>query len=257
MRGIPLSLALMKAKLVLLVMAAALNFVSAQTETKGAAKEEIQKVLDANRKAMNAFMEKARSVPREERQALYESDYPKPGKYADKLKPIIEANPKDPAVLDAVVWIGRNTMGSALEEKHFKLLKDEYLNHEKMGEIVMSLAASRTVEATSFVKFVSEKSTIKEVRGSALYARAYGLKRDKTKAAEHKALVEKIIADHSDLEIRGRNVAKALTAERDAAVKFAIGNPAPEIIGKDVDGKEMKLSDYKGKIVVLDFWGDW
>jgi len=36
-----------------------------------------------------------------------------------------------------------------------------------------------------------------------------------------------------------------------------VGQQAPEIIGEDVDGKEFKLSDYRGKVVVLDFWGFW
>lgn len=39
--------------------------------------------------------------------------------------------------------------------------------------------------------------------------------------------------------------------------KPATGRPAPEIIGKDLDGKPMKLSDFRGKVVMLDFWGDW
>ena len=38
---------------------------------------------------------------------------------------------------------------------------------------------------------------------------------------------------------------------------YTIGQKAPEIIGTDVDGNEMKLSDYLGKVIVLDFWGDW
>jgi hypothetical protein len=29
---------------------------------------------------------------------------------------------------------------------------------------------------------------------------------------------------------------------------------APEIVGVDQDGKEFKLSDYRGKVVMLDFW---
>ena len=29
---------------------------------------------------------------------------------------------------------------------------------------------------------------------------------------------------------------------------------APEIAGTDQDGKEFKLSDYRGKVVMLDFW---
>ena len=38
---------------------------------------------------------------------------------------------------------------------------------------------------------------------------------------------------------------------------LAIGKVAPEIEGEDVDGKKFKLSDYRGKVVVIDFWGDW
>ena len=37
----------------------------------------------------------------------------------------------------------------------------------------------------------------------------------------------------------------------------AIGTPAPEIDGEDADGIRFKLSDYRGKVVMLDFWGHW
>lgn len=36
-----------------------------------------------------------------------------------------------------------------------------------------------------------------------------------------------------------------------------IGCTAPEIEGKDLDGVNFKLSDYRGKVVLLDFWGHW
>jgi hypothetical protein len=32
---------------------------------------------------------------------------------------------------------------------------------------------------------------------------------------------------------------------------------APEIKGQDLTGTTFKLSDYRGKVVLLDFWGDW
>ena len=38
---------------------------------------------------------------------------------------------------------------------------------------------------------------------------------------------------------------------------LGIGKPCPEIAGEDIDGKPFKLGDYKGKVVVIDFWGDW
>lgn len=36
-----------------------------------------------------------------------------------------------------------------------------------------------------------------------------------------------------------------------------VGKEAPDFTIKDVDGKEWKLSDYRGKTVLLDFWAFW
>jgi peroxiredoxin len=36
-----------------------------------------------------------------------------------------------------------------------------------------------------------------------------------------------------------------------------IGQVAPDIEGEDVDGVRFKLSDYRGKVVALVFWGTW
>lgn len=42
-----------------------------------------------------------------------------------------------------------------------------------------------------------------------------------------------------------------------AAAKVAVGQEAPEIALEDPDGKEYKLSDLRGKVVLLDFWASW
>ena len=36
-----------------------------------------------------------------------------------------------------------------------------------------------------------------------------------------------------------------------------VGKPAPSFALKDLDGKLIKLEDYRGKTVVLDFWATW
>src|SRR5262249_33950508 len=36
-----------------------------------------------------------------------------------------------------------------------------------------------------------------------------------------------------------------------------VGKPAPEIEGPDLDGRRMKLSDYRSKVVLLVFWATW
>ncbi|MFT5832749.1 MAG: thiol-disulfide isomerase/thioredoxin [Cognaticolwellia sp.] len=39
--------------------------------------------------------------------------------------------------------------------------------------------------------------------------------------------------------------------------KFIVGEVAPDFEAKKPDNSTLKLSDYRGKIVLLDFWGTW
>jgi peroxiredoxin len=50
---------------------------------------------------------------------------------------------------------------------------------------------------------------------------------------------------------------KRARAWLDTQAEVAIGKPAPEIEGKDIDGKTFKLSDYRGKVVALVCWASW
>jgi hypothetical protein len=36
-----------------------------------------------------------------------------------------------------------------------------------------------------------------------------------------------------------------------------IGQLAPETAGEDLDGRHFRLGDYRGKVVLLSFWGHW
>ncbi len=49
----------------------------------------------------------------------------------------------------------------------------------------------------------------------------------------------------------------AAAAQQDEPKPLADGEVAPDFTTKALDGAEVKLSDFKGKIVVLDFWATW
>ncbi len=78
-------------------------------------------------------------------------------------------------------------------------------------------------------------------------------------SAQRKTNLELLVSDHHDTPLRDSTYgakAELMLSAHDPA-ELVIGKKAPEIIGTDVDGNEMKLSDYLGKVLVLDFWGDW
>ena len=41
------------------------------------------------------------------------------------------------------------------------------------------------------------------------------------------------------------------------SAKLKVGSEAPDIYGRTVDGKELSLSDFRGKYVFIDFWASW
>ena len=57
---------------------------------------------------------------------------------------------------------------------------------------------------------------------------------------------------YAEIEKQMNQRAKDLLAELKS-----LGKPAPEIDGVDLDGRGMKLSEYRGKVVLLSFWATW
>ena len=49
----------------------------------------------------------------------------------------------------------------------------------------------------------------------------------------------------------------AAAAQEQALHKVDESRPAPPFALKDIDGKTHSLSDYKGKVIVLNFWATW
>ena len=110
--------------------------------------------------------------------------------------------------------------------------------------------------------WMAENSPHARVRASAKYVLATLAGRGDASAEmeQHRVdLLTELINGYADEPWNYTTYGEIATAELNPhdPADLEIGDKAPEIIGKNVDGEEMKLSDYIGKVVVLDFWGDW
>ena len=74
---------------------------------------------------------------------------------------------------------------------------------------------------------------------------------------EGEVLFEETLKNFADVR-QGSNTLGGLARNELYEIRvLGIGKPCPEIRGRDLHGKPFKLSDYKGKVVIVEFWGDW
>jgi hypothetical protein len=126
----------------------------------------------------------------------------------------------------------------------------------------------RGVACLSLARFLASRvDRFEAVRGDAklvgefeeLYGRDYVqavLKADGAAALkEAEALLERAAADFADVkDPEGTTIGEAAAAKLFELRSLRIGRTAPEIEGVDQEGTPFKLSDYRGKVVLLDFW---
>jgi hypothetical protein len=159
---------------------------------------------------------------------------------------------------DAVPFLGfilKNASGERNAVKWaVKTLATDHVESKAIGDVVDYLpkvARMAGRAAMTLLSDVADNHADKAVRVKALLARArqYGAESESAKAVADLELVKTLTTDADLLE-----EAKEALAE---VSKLAIGTVAPEIEGVDIDGVAFKLSDYRGKVVLLDFWGFW
>ena len=71
-------------------------------------------------------------------------------------------------------------------------------------------------------------------------------------------VVKSVAKDYADVkDARGRPIGKRAEGWLFEKDHLQVGNSAPEVESTDLSGVAFKLSDYRGKVVLLDFWGNW
>jgi hypothetical protein len=234
---------------------------------------------------ISALLTQAQSAPRATR---FET-------YAPKLLAAVQQAPQDAAAADALVWVVVNdSSGSEFVEKSVAVLEAGHVISAKLGPIFRPLSDLPPGPAVEkLFRGIVAKNPDASLQAQATFALAQTLKRqydmsitlrqthdpveieamelvngkalvaklktaDAAKlSAEAESLYEKVLASASDARVGRRDMAGTAKAELYELQHLSVGKVAPETEGEDVDGKHFKLSEHRGKVVVLFFWGDW
>ena len=198
------------------------------------------------------------------------------------------------ALVQAATLRVQGEEGMKLRDKALDALARDHADSDAVGRLVLRLTYEPSPAGERFLRAVLEKNRSDELKGRAAYGLGSLLKEaaetarvmkdepDLAKRVEEflgkdatdwmrdagaarlekdaEGAFERAADKYADVKLReggddtvGEEAKAALFEIRE----LAIGKVAPEIEGEDLDGKPFKLSDYRGKVVVLDFWGNW
>ncbi len=217
------------------------------------------------RRKWEEFVVKLRQTPPKEQRALMATGDPRVI-YARKCFDVADQARKTHKALQALV-IASQLVSSGMTEQTNELnkailarLSKDHLDSRIMASVSLGLAGDNTASAREFLRQVLDKSPHHACQGAACIALASNLVRHSQGGHDQQQalkLLERAAGEFGDVPF-GNGTLKQVAGPMLHQLKYlSIGSSAQDIHGKDIEGKEFKLSDFKGKVVMLDFFANW
>ena len=263
------------------------------TQDQDAAVEAYESAIDAwtlaQKEHRKAYMA---AKTDEEQNRIWSEERPNPDLFARAFLLIADAYPGGNVALDCFGWVAANAQDSKLVDSSIGVVLKQHLQQVELSGFVDSIARSSNLSAERALQVIFTSSPHREVKGKACYqlgmkklsaarlarriqgagdeeldmlqgrytevafTRSKGLDAKVIQAVGEK-LLDRVVNEFGDVEGSRRTLGESAASELFEIRSLQIGMMAPEIEGVGIDEKPMKLSDFHGKVVLLDFWGDW
>jgi hypothetical protein len=243
--------------------------------------------------AMTEETRRQAKSPAEQYKALVDEYEEVGGKeqFAVRFFELEEKHPNDPVAIDALVWILEKRRNHPEAIRAIELLQKRHLESTGLDRACRSISRVPSLAAENLLRTVLKSSEFPQVRAQACYFLASLLERkaeivvqlkgepelaervleyygkdygkhlmstDMAKLAQQLEQVYQRMADSfSDVEIGDEKMGEIASRSLFRIRHLSVGRVAPEIESEDISGKQFKLSDYRGKVVMLSFWGHW
>ncbi len=210
---------------------------------------------------------------------------------AAKVAELLDAEQSSDASIEIVTWLLTYSGDQDARSKAVDKLVEQHLANDKILNLIPLVSRGSSNQATqTALETIADKGETDAIKGVALLSladylydsktrftsimedspdyleampeedRDYFKKLGELKDEDIEGLLNKAAENFADVEFKGSTVG-ALAKKQLKAIEvqksLAVGKVAPDLEGPDIDGETFKLSDYRGKVVMLDFWGHW
>ncbi len=245
------------------------------------ADEEFDKLQKEYEQAQQEWMEGIEKQSAENPQKMFDMSGNPAGEFLPRFRKLAEAHAGKSEAIPPLAWIVENGMmaGTMLfgmggrqsdPQWAFEVLSENHAADPAIKDAIgdgLRFAIMDQEQLRKFCEKVREVNPDKQAKGRATLLLAKSLydgplimlpgfsvnkekqKADRQRAGEFFRSVVKDLGGTEEAEEAGRYIYEL--------EHLQLGMKAPEILGQDVESKEIKLSQFKGQVVVLDFWGFW
>jgi thiol-disulfide isomerase/thioredoxin len=160
-----------------------------------------------------------------------------------------------------LVWIVRNACAGAPAGDALATLAESHGRSLQVGPALEVLPHLSThfgdAAGTALIEQVIAIGSPPELQARALWARAAMAVTSQLAADDARLASAKADLDMARKLTKDPALAAAIAQTEACPRGLAVGDVLPDIAGFDLDGAPFRLCDYRGKVVVLVFWGDW
>ena len=214
-----------------------------------------------------------------------------PRKFVQPFLDFAHTHADSQEAIDALTWVLKYYQRGPEADQALQLLTRQHAGNEQLVPVFQRIGHNPSLAVGQFFRAVLKENKDPQVLGNACMRqteyllRQLDLKQEIESAPQKRERYEQFLGKANVDQLRSLEIETVLIEAESLCVRIesnfsevrtfqgilgdlaerklftirhlSIGRPAANIEGEDVFGKKLQLADFKGKVVVIDFWGDW
>jgi hypothetical protein len=237
--------------------------------------------------------QQAADAPRDALQSLLKEvdDGASPREMVGEFLALADQYPEHPAALEALTWVASQLRNRPEALKALQKIEQQHLKSERLTAACAAITRVPSTRSEALLERIVAENPHPDVQSQACWQWAQVLEqqqnvRDQLRTQPELAdriaqyygpeygeylrklsqvelekkrqrVYEKMLASFADVPILDQTMGQYAEQALFQIRHLSVGKVAPEIEGEDIHGVAFKLSDYRGSVIVLSFWGHW